>query len=377
MLYNWSVDDFIKERKRLEQLMHNEPDLRTKLYLQKLMDATDNLYHNTFNCVPRNNPSIKDRLISTSNSVLSYQRYYDLINTFMNICDDLLDKIDQVDDKLSIRIDKDDFIDTGAFYTQSRTLSLVDRFYSRFDTELYQYFSSVYKDRRNNLRFINKDEFESENSTGYTLFIGGVNKNFITIGDVSPVCNFSSLVHEYGHAIQNLINPDASYTFREDYFAEVPAIFPELVALYETDNTFEPVNVYYLMYSLFCTFMESADSLTLHMPITNLWAENNYKASSNFYDSLDSSFNIKKEEVKDILSCTLEEEGVYVLSYIASIELLHIYKRDKQKALRIFKEFLKIPSTEDPIYFISENLDLNSHLLEETEEMLDNFKKVL
>jgi hypothetical protein len=379
MLYDWTIEDFIKERKNLETLMNNENNLRKKLYLQKIMDATDKLFHNSFNTVVPSLPSIKHCLIGVADSRLLYGRYYDLINNFMNICEKFYEEIDSIEEKLRERTidDELDFVKTSAFYTQSRTLSLVDRFYTKFDTELYHYFSIAYADRYKYLRFVDSNDFGTENSNGNTMFIGGVNKNFITISDINPCVNYNCLIHEYGHAIQNLINPDVSYTYREDFFAEVPAIFPELVAMYEHNNKFEPIQFLHLLFSTLVTYIGEADSLSVHTPIINTWADNSYKINESFYSALDVNLDIKKKDLKEILSVNIEDTGVYIISYIASIELLHIYKKDKQKALRIFKNFLNIPSTEDPIYFISENLDLNSSLEEETGEMLKKFKKVL
>lgn len=379
MVYTWGYDEFVNQIKKLQKMIEGENDLKRKIYLQKVADTTDKLFHETFNNFPAPKITAKQRFSAILSSRLAYGRYYSIINDFLDTCIDQLDFIDDISTKLE-ELDKDgnfDFLHTGAVVGHSKTLSLVDKFYSQFDDELYHYFASVYKDRQHNIRFIDAAENKDENSNGNTLFIDGVKANFISICDLGPVDNYGCAIHEYGHAVQNMINPEISYSDREDFFMEVASIFPELVAMYENYGNFNEMAVAYYLYTNIVTNLNSAEFLTLHTPLINAWADNKYVMSNKFFDEIEDSYDIDEECFEKTLSTTIESEGVYVLSLIVSLELFHLYKQDKKQALELFKRFLKCPAQDDILTFVLENFELNKHAKEEVEIILNNFNKKL
>ena len=360
-------------------MIEDEKDLKRKIYLQKVADTTDKLFHDTFNNFSAPRVTAKQRFSAILGSVLSYGRYYSIVRNFLNACVDQLDLIDDISTKLE-KIDNGenfDFLHTGAKISHTRTLSLVDKFYSKFDDELYQAFSSVYKDRHHNTRFLPKTDNDDEKSNGYTLFIDGVKANFISVRDITPLENYGCAVHEYGHAIQNMINPENSYTDKEDLFTEVASIFPEMIAMYENKGNFKEIEAAYYLYTMTVTNLDTAELLTLHVPLVNAWASNKYVMSHNFFEEIEEDYDVDDECFEKILSTTLESEGCYVLSFIVSLELFHIYKKDKKEALNLFKRFLNCSAKEDVLTFVLENFSLNSHANEEISIILDNFNKKL
>lgn len=379
MVYTWGYEDFVKEVKKLNELIETESDIKRKVYLQKIADTTDKLFHDTFNNFPVPKDTAKQRLSNILSARLTYGRYYSIIGNFLDTCVDHLDLADDISTRLE-KIDENgnfDFLHTGASINHSKTLSLVDKFYRTFDKDLYQVFSSIYGERQHNMRFLNRAQNDDKKSNGNTLFIGGVNKNFISVCDTSPLENYGCTVHEYGHAIHNIVNSDVPYSDREDFFAEVAAIFPELVALYENKGNFDDLEAAYHLYTNVVTYLDSAEFLTLHTPIINAWADNKFVMSNKFFSELEECYEVDEECFEKALSTTIEDEGVYVLSFIVSLELLHIYKEDKRKALELFKKFLSYPANEDLLVFMLENFSLNSHAKEEVGIILEDFSKKL
>jgi hypothetical protein len=96
-----------------------------------------------------------------------------------------------------------------------------------------------------------------------------------------------------------------------------------------------------------------------------------------FFESLESDYDIDEECFGEALETTIEDEGIYVISYAVSLELLNIYKRDKKEALELFKRFLKYPAKEDILTFVMENIQLNEHANIESKEVLQKFEKAL
>ena len=379
MAYTWGYDEFVKEVRKLNELIEKESDIKRKVYLQKIADTTDKLFHDNFNNFQASKVTARQRLSSILNARLSYGRYYSIIGNFLDTCVEHLELADNISTQLE-EIDENGkfyFLHTGASNNHSKTLSLVDKFYSTFDRDLYQVFSSIYEERQHNIKFLSRSQNDDKKSNGNTLFIGGVNKNFISICDISPLENYGCAVHEYGHAIHNIVNPDVSYADREDFFIEVAAIFPELVALYENKGNFDDLEVAYNLYTNVVTYLDLAEFLNLHTPIVNAWADNKFVMSNRFFSELEESYEVDEECFEKALSTTIEDDGVYVLSFIVSLELLHMYKNDKKKALELFKNFLTYPANEDLLVFMLKNLSLNSHAKEEVGIILNNFNKKL
>ncbi len=375
----WNRLDFLEQLKKLEVLIEQETDIKRKLYLEKVLDTSNKLYYETFVDFPRTRVTAKQRLTSILDSSCCYGRYYSIVRCFLGKVSDYIDTIDNISDKLD-NISPDgnfDFMNTGATLSCNDVMSLVDRFYKEFDEELYEYFLEVYRDRKHSLKFLPLDESKDSKTDGTTLFIDGVRKNFITVYETDAVGTYECAVHEYGHAIANLINPEVSYTDREDFFVEVASIFPELVALYENNFEFDKLQVLYHLYTTLVTYVNNAEYLSLHTPVINTWADNKHVMSKGFFSSLEKDYDIDEECFEELLSTTIEDQGVYVISYIVALELLNIYKKDKKEALELFKKFLKYPAKEDILTFVVENIAINEHASEEAEIVLSKFSKEL
>lgn len=374
----WGRKEFAEQLGKLQSMIEQETDIKRRLYLEKVLDMSNKLYYETFINFPRPKVTAKQRLTSILDSNFMYGRYYSIVRSFFNTVSEHIDTIDDLSNKLEdISPTGDfDFMNTGATVSVEDTITLVKKFYESFDPELYQYFLEIYNDRKHSLRMMPLPEGETK-TDGNTLFIDGVKKNFITIYKTNPLNTYICGVHEYGHAIANLINPEVSYADREDLFTEVASIFPELVALYENGFNFDTIQILYTMYTTLVTYVNSAEYLCLHTPIINAWADNKHVMSKKFFEELEEGYDMDDECFEEALSTTIEDEGIYVISYAVALELLHIYKDDKKKALELFKRFLKYPAKEDILTFVVENIPLNEHASEEANIILSKFNKEL
>jgi predicted nucleic acid-binding protein len=113
------------------------------------------------------------------------------------------------------------------------------------------------------------------------------------------------------------------------------------------------------------------------MPVINAWVDNKYVMGCKFFDELGKNYDIDEECFEEILNTTIEDQGVYVISYIVALELFNIYKKNKKEALELFKKFLKYPANEDILTFVVENISINEHASEEAGLVLSKFNKEL
>ncbi len=379
MAYTWDSKEFVAAIKELQALTEKETDLKRKLYLQKVCDAIDKIYSETFNNTPNPRTTTKYGLTNILSSRLEFGRYYSLVSTFFNDCSKYLDLIVDISDRLD-SLDENgnfDFLETGATLSDDRMLSLTQSFYESMDEEIYSAFTSVYDDRLGTLRFVDESSMKNSNSNGNTIFIDGVKKYFITIGESLPVETYACTVHEYGHAIQAVMNPEVFYSDRNDFFMEVVSMFFELVSILESDGVFSEIEKAYYLYASCTSYIEFAEFLSLHTPILNEWAENKYVMTKKFYNELEDSYGIDDDSFEKCLNTTIDNEGEYVFGLMVALELLHIYKQDKTKALELLKGFIKYPANEDILVYIMENFELGKNASNEVKTIIDDFDRKL
>lgn len=380
MFYDWCRESFLEQIKILTKMVDDESDIIRKITLQKYLDNANKAYYQTFFDFPEIDYSLEQQFISIVDTSLEYRRYYSIISRFVEDVNSLEDRVFKIGTELD-KFEEDPNnpkLESTSNISHSEAFSLVNLFYKKFDDELYPIFDDAFKDRFDFLSFSNeKHKKKSAEASGTTIFIGGINKNFVTLHESEDVSLYEALVHEYGHVIQNLINPEVMYTYREDYFAEVAAIFPELVAMYENLPNFPNVQMQYARYLTFISYWDFAADLDLHTPLANVWRETNFKFNSKFYKKIKELFNLKKDDFYRIAGVTLELQGVYILSYITALELLYIYKQDKKKALELFKELLKVPANVNIIEYIEKNIGLNIHAKDEIISLMDDMELAL
>lgn len=377
MKYNWTTEDFLKQIDLLREMIRNETNPERKLYLEKVLDSTEYIAFENFSSIKKPSESLRQRLYNINSERVSYSRYYSLIQNFYFSLEPLEEQIDQVEDLIIQKLGKDFDIAkiTGSYISNDKALSLVSTFYHGFDSSLLPYFNEAFQDRFTALRFDGRiGSKDPKASDGTTTFIDGVRKNFINICKTRSASKIHTLIHEYGHVIKNLYNPERAYSNDDGLFAEVDGIFPELVALEENIGNLDPLFVAFQKYSNLISYYNHADALVLHNIILNVWHDNHCQTKDPFFNALQDDYDIDQDILDEALDTTLFSEGVYILSYMVSMELLHIYKKDKRFALSLYKQFLSIPTDKDVLPFLNKLITLNSTILDEATSIVSDMK---
>lgn len=377
MAYNWDEDKFMSCVKMLADLISKETDITKKCYLLKVLDNSNMLVMERFNTNEAPDKSSEQIMQEIYSDNIFFGRYYSLIDDFYDKLIPMFDTINGIEDKIDC-IFNDNFNIaglTGAYVTNEEALSLTTAFYHNFDEKLIPYFEEVFADRFDFLRFRPMTSKQNGNiSAGYTLFIDGIRKNFINIGKTKEASKIYTMIHEYGHATKNLVNPKSCYSSDYGLFAEIDAIFPELVAMHENVGNIDPFYVAFSKYNTLITYFQYADYLTLQDLLIKRWKDNGMNIDTKFMSAMEENYEINEAMIEKIMRASIFTEGTYVLSYLVAMELLHIYKTDQKKALELYNQFLNACDSSDLLPFVCNLVKINEHIGDEVREIVNEMK---
>ena len=159
----------------------------------------------------------------------------------------------------------------------------------------------------------------------------------------------------------------------------MPSLFPELVALFNEDSPIdEPQRNFWLFLSLF-TYYQHAGFLSLQQKMFKTFKSNDLKYNLKLLLKLFREYNIDYSKLKDCLTFSIFENGNYVVSFEAALELIYIYyyENDKEKALQKFKTVLLKSSGENEFNYIGNEIELGKHTTFMVGEIISKMKKSL
>lgn len=386
---NWNLHDLLDAKKNLKTILRNEKDYNQKSYIRALLKSIkeyieeeqelESLTLSPSIIEPQPTSTIRvynENLTSIEDDLVACQEYYSLVTLFAKTTDSLQPNIDEIEDILSQRLQPEDGFGkiTGIKISNEKALSLTSIFYQNFSSSLYPIFQKAYNQRHNSIRYI--DTLDND-CVANSTYIDIINRYFISMTKTDDLSKLYNFIHEYGHVISYIINPKSAYLSCEYIFNEVASLFPELVAQYENIGNFNRAHVSFESYLSLVLYRTKAIDFTAHKPFIIEWNKHNRIADKEYLSQIEKDYNFDQENFEKAIETYIEDEGIYIISYMIALELLHIYKKDKQKALKIFEEFLKIPYTQSAQSYLESELSIGKHLAEETEDLLISFKKEL
>lgn len=256
-------------------------------------------------------------------------------------------------------------------YNKKQSVALARNFYQNLDND----FLNIIDDILNKKTLTFKKKF-NKTYQGINVFIGGINKNYIDIKKEGDFSDYLTIVHEFGHAINNIYNPISYYEY--NIFAEFVSIFMELVALYEGRNLFNENLLVYHKVDNFLYHYDLIETFSNQTLITDIMYYNQFnKFNKRFINAVNKNMNLSKKDLKGIIDLNFYDKGYYAISYIMALELLYIYKHNKKEALELLKELMHKVPFNNQISEISKYLKPNVHAYTETKEIIDSTQSIL
>ena len=378
MICNWGKKEFLKQRDTLVKLIEEEKDPIKKDYLNTVLNSVNSLIMETFEPTPSYRSCKNNYICNVVGSVTLANSYYSILSDYYYGLEGMIQDMENIHALLAKRIkSKYSLNELGDSRTTPRmAYRYVRDFYKQLDPDLYRWFMEVEKNSFVSFPSKNCSTLDSD-SDGESFYIDGVKANFITVRNSRDARMYHNLVHEYGHAIKNMVDPVSAYTNENDYFAELPSIFPELLALESNVPNYPQIIVDYLKYSTFLDYFNDAYYLNTHQYIKHQLQGSNFKSTLPFYYRLYKEEGITPNDFSTAIKKDIVSDGAYVLSYIAALELLHIYRKDKKKALELFKELLRIAPSSHYLGDVSSIIPLNVNAREESERVVKTLSRSL
>lgn len=351
MKYYWGINSLREDLRKLENMLREESDgnkrieltnyiasLKNIIVSEKLKPVVDMVTDNSlFNNLGRN-------VISFS----EFELYYPFIKTFSEKMENYFELRREIE-----------FPETNIKYNEDELLGLVHDFYKSMPSEIYKIFLRSYNDRQRNVLFDNS--FEKEPANIY--LVTGLNKAYMQFGSVEENLYSNQLVnmvHEYGHYIAFILNPNR-YLGENSIFVEIESIFFQLIALDMLDKKLSDVSFLELSESILGTYIWNAECIKYFKIISKAFLKGDF----NNIDELRSDL-----EERNLIDCDILDEIIdfeydigydylYTFSYIVAISLYEIYQKDPDLAFHLLKkiicnekgleEYQNITETVDPI----------------------------
>ena len=379
MRYRWTQKDIFNACNKVQMLIDHESDPEKIAFYAQIMDSVNDYMFVTYADANCRSKTYQEKVIDATECHLGYARYVQYIGAFLDELHPLYDDIAYLDDlRLELKHDRPDKFKFKR-YTHEETLSLVKGFYADFDKELYDIFMKIYDERYKSVKFIkhftNPEDPTFQESSGYCFYLGGINRAFISVDEQRGITKVSDAVHEFGHAIRYSILPSTAYS-KENYFlSEVESIFPELVFLYEQGRKMDSFQSSLAMFDPMTHYYEKAALIRMQQMVINAWYDNNYRLDKHVYDRLREEAKMSRSDVYRSLNTSIKAAGPYIISFSIVLELFNLYKKDKNKAMYLYKKIVKTPSLSDEflkLLVLENELPLFEHLREETMQVNAN-----
>ena len=372
MEYYWDNKNLLEDLKLLKKMYKQEKDITKKAQIQYYIDELNKSIK--LDNIEESYLQRKECLSSVITYASKYQRYFELFEKYQKLRNNILKKYDVNQDEIeNYFLDIED-IYKFKNYTTDESFEITKDFFGNLDNTFYKYFLKLYKNRYN-LTKVEEEKYDLEHD-GCCMFVEGLNKPYIWVSDKAGIQKVNNLIHESGHAITQLQNPERIIGAKDYFGTEIETTFFELIFVndYLKDKN-EVEQALINLEHLLIDFAE-IDLLMNQKIIVSTYNNEKIKLDKELYRRLRTEYNLTRNNVNNSLMIDTMEYGTYLVAYVVALELLSIYKQDKKEAIKILKSIIK-DYQKDTYITIKKYLQNLPHIEKEANKIFEKSNKTL
>lgn len=346
----WNITTLRNDLKNLEALLRKEKNETIRNQIKRYVAETKRIIiEEEINDYDEGYIS-KNRLIDLYRTVPIFELYYPILEEYSK-------KLRQ-DEKIPYYFEQDTEENEHLSFNNQEMLELVHELFKTFPIDIRNLHNKVYE-REDHIRF---NKMQNENQDGRIIFIPGLNKPYLEVGENdNKRIMLSTLVHEEGHAIASLLN---SKRYKDDncgYFLEIESIFFELIGndyfkkelnnpAFSLDSLYKISSFDYIAKKILEQKRLATECFKKHNPINPTQTLKDESLRQCLFD-LNLNGNLINSYMK------------YLVGFIIAIELFEIYKKDQELAFEYLKDIVKNSTDENEYEQITRNVTPNKSLI--------------
>ena len=335
----WNLNDLRNDLAELKSLYYKEQDPNKKYELSLyIFSLEDTIAFYSFN--DRSKLIGSNSFDRTLHTLPKYRIYLPHVDKFKEILDRYKDEENKI-----YYVKEDD-------YNEDDLYNLTDKFYSHVGGKIYESYKEVSKNIKDRINYVDEP---SEHSRTYVMPL--LDRYYMDLGAKSDERKIiEAYIHELAHIIAYKQN-DRRYHSR-DMFVEIESLFFETLAdeylFTETGDIYfkalekKRVDKQY-KYATIMDIVNKAYNTVIDNSMHINKAEKTYNKLCRSYGLLNPS------------SVDVNGNMKYLVSYMCAIELLEIYRKDKDEALRLLDNLIREDKSIEEYEKITNNITFNEH----------------
>lgn len=302
-----------------------------------------------------------DRFLSNSNLTFSnntisdkeFSRLYheDFINLFFNYYSYLSYIFEFYDFNTNNEIQEQYYEKIG--FTEDDILSTVHDFYSGLDKEWFKFFNKIYKERTGLVKF--------DATRPYSIYFPVSDIWYANLTNTGNISDLVNATHEFGHGIADQIVGVTKGYSAQNIFIELFPMLCQMIFLHENDDLALQSEIAKYISNYHKLMIDYAEEIKFKYVIANkIPSVSNARNLSrlikrNLHQSL------SKQELINVYSNDIEDVISYVFPFIVCLELLEVYRNDKD--LFKYKVNKILTSNDEPLKVLEKlNIEPNKVL---------------
>lgn len=241
--------------------------------------------------------------------------------------------------------------------TNDDLFTLTYDFFKTLDKKTFELFEKLFKYHKKNVKLSSVPISKDYCGITYTSF--DTMEFYIKIKRFYDIRDVNTLIHEYGHVLAFYLNAyDGNFYANQTPFCEIESIFLELLSFDFLDNIhFDASDSYNNRKNFIYDIYGKASNIDNKFVLYNNMTPND-RINHSYYSQIKQKFDIDKLDLWFMYSSPVEIDILYVISSLYAMELYDIYLKNKEKALELYKQIIKLdyPSNEE---FVNELSNLS------------------